>query len=99
MDCEIVIGKNKYDNNKIISENSQNDFWFHIQKMPSAHLILKCNCKKKNKCIKESAHKLKSSSKYKNLKNLKIVYTQLKNVKKTKEIGKVIIKNKSIISI
>jgi predicted ribosome quality control (RQC) complex YloA/Tae2 family protein len=87
----IIIGKNKEDNWKIFDEASQTDLWFHLDKFPSCYVILKGETTKEN--INLAAQTCKNNTKYRNLKNIGIIYTQKSNLKKGTEIGEVIIKN------
>ena len=94
---KISVGKNKNENWNILDNASENDIWFHINNLPSCHVILHIpdkNIKDKidNRVIKYVAEICKENSKYKNFKKIIIIYTKVKNVKKTKEIGCVITK-------
>lgn len=48
----IIIGENAKDNWNIIDMADQNDIWFHINNIPSPHIILKSNGKKINEINK-----------------------------------------------
>ena len=37
---DLTIGKNKVDNWKILDDAHENDYWFHLENMPSAHVIV-----------------------------------------------------------
>lgn len=93
---KIRIGQNKEENDKIITEADQTDIWFHLANFPSCHVIIKCN--KKFPIDKEMiyycATLVKENTKYKNFKKIKINYCPIKNIKKTNEKGKVIIKGR-----
>ena len=97
----IKIGKNKEENWKIIQESEDNDFWFHLNDYPSCHVIITSNGNKKldNKVLKRGAVLCKQYSKYSNFKNLEIIYTKIKNIKLSDEVGSVITKNTKIIKI
>tara|TARA_B100001989_G_C24334251_1_gene361609 strand:+ start:303 stop:641 length:339 start_codon:yes stop_codon:yes gene_type:complete len=97
----IKIGKNKEENWKIIQESEDNDFWFHLNDYPSCHVIISSNGNKKldNLILKRGAVLCKQYSKYSNIKNLEIIYTKIKNIKLSDEIGSVITKNTKIIKI
>lgn len=92
----IKIGENKDDNDLIIKEAMQTDIWFHLAKYPSCHVIISCS--KKNPVskgmIRYCAQLVKDNTKYKNINNLKINYTEIKNIRRTDEPGKVIISSK-----
>ena len=95
--CEYVIqiGENRYDNFDIIDKASGSDIWFHVEGLPSCHVILKTNEKKRdipNQVIKRCAYLCKINSKAKKLKTCNISYTTIDNVKKTDVIGQVEVK-------
>jgi len=92
----IKIGESQEDNDQIISEASQTDIWFHLENLPSCHVIISCD--KKNpiskEMIKHCANLCKINGKYKNHKKLRVNYCPTKNIKKTDVQGQVIIKSK-----
>lgn len=90
-DNTIIIGKNKEDNWKIFSEASNTDMWFHLDKFPSCYVVLKGEHSKER--IQLAAELCKNNTKYRNLKNVAVIYTEISNLKKGTEIGEVIIKN------
>jgi len=74
------------------------DLWFHLDEYPSAHVVISQQISNSddiyypNQIISLGSSYCKSYSKYgKNLHKAKIVYTQIKNLKKGKEVGEVII--------
>ena len=88
----LYIGQNAQENWDIIGNSHQNDIWFHAEGVPSCHVVLEVgNCKLIDKSIfkkcaitcKEHTNKLLS------IKKLKIIYTNIKNVKKSTIIGSV----------
>jgi predicted ribosome quality control (RQC) complex YloA/Tae2 family protein len=99
------IGKSAKDNFQVIDKGEPDDLWFHAKKESSCHVIaciaslkdleedeLKEIIKKGALLCKENTFKLAS------LHNITIMYTLLKNVKKTKTLGSVIVeKEKSIV--
>jgi len=93
----IKIGENKDDNDIIISQAKQTDLWFHLANLPSCHVVLSCD--KKNpptkKMIKLCAELCKNHTKFKKCYKVKVNYTEIRNIRKTKEKGKVIIKGKT----
>ena len=100
---DFLIGKNQQDNFNIIDKASKNDIWFHIHEKSSAHVIaiIPENLDKKQiyYIIKQGAIICKQISKYKNQKDIKIIYTNVNNIKKTNIIGSVILDNYKIIQI
>jgi predicted ribosome quality control (RQC) complex YloA/Tae2 family protein len=90
----ILIGRNKYDNFKIIDNAISSDVWFHVDGEPSCHVILKNTLKMREipkQVIKRCAYLCKINSKAKILKKCTIVYTQIEKITKTDTIGQVIV--------
>jgi len=88
------LGKNANENFKLIDETldmNENFWWFHLNDYPSGHCVIYTDHLEKSMLL-IAGKLIKQYSKQKNSKNVKIVYTQLKNLKKTKVIGQVIIK-------
>lgn len=106
---EFIVGQNAKENWKIIDDADGNDIWLHINNFPSCHVIIKKygleegdtenNINYSNQIIEIGANYCKEYSKYKNQKKVKIVYTLIKNVKKSIVIGSVNIKNEKYIII
>ena len=97
-----VIGENAKDNWEILDlykkENEQY-IWFHLNSFSSCYVIMCATLKDLDKSHINSylyygAELCKNNTKYRNLKNLKIVYTTLNKLTKTDEIGEVIISGK-----
>ncbi len=88
------LGRNAKQNFELIDEATDinnNYWWFHLDELPSGHCII--FNEEIDKCmIKIASLLVKNNSKFKNQK-VKIVYTQIKNVKKTKNLGEVLITN------
>lgn len=82
------LGENANENHKIIDDADKEDWWFHIDGYPSGHCIVeKIDIDIED--IRFASNIVKENSKYKNHKNLRICYTQVKNLKKTKNPGEV----------
>lgn len=90
-DNTIIIGKNKEDNWKILSEAENTELWFHLDKFSSCYVILKGEHSKER--IQLAAELCKSNTKYRNLKNVAVIYTEKSNLRKGELVGEVIIKN------
>lgn len=92
----IKIGSNANENDKLVKESKQTDIWFHLDKLPSCHVVISCDKKNpiNNQMIKYCAQLCKDNTKYKN-QTVKVKYTEIKHVKRTETPGKVIIKGKS----
>ena len=89
------------DKSKIINSNY---IWFHLNSFPSCYVIMYDTLKnlkdKYNEIDVElylhyGAQLCKNNTKYRNLKNLKIIYTTLNKLSKSDKIGEVIISGKS----
>jgi predicted ribosome quality control (RQC) complex YloA/Tae2 family protein len=93
---EIIVGRNAKENWNLIDNSEKEDLWFHIDDKPSCHVFIKkslnCNIIPMSIIIR-GAQLCKEYSKYKNDKKIKIIYTKINNIKKSKEIGSVIILN------
>ena len=90
------LGQNARENHLIFDQALKNDWWFHLNDFPSGHLIIESKDIIKDE-IKHAAFLVKDNSKYKNLKKIKVCYTQIKNLKKGKTLGEIIINNKPLI--
>lgn len=90
----IIVGENKYENSKIVKDSNEKDMWFHVENIPSCHVILKTNGLKRipRQVIKRCAYLCKINSKAKTLGKCNILYTFISNVKQTEIIGEVIVK-------
>lgn len=97
-DIKYKLGRNAEENFEIIDEAKKinsNYWWFHIENSPSGHCIV--YTEQLDKAIIQYAGSLvKEYSKLKNQKNVSIIYTQLKFVKKTKIIGEVTLSKKTM---
>ena len=88
------LGKNALENFKLIDDavdTNDNYWWFHIDGYPSGHCVIYTENIEKHMLI-YAGRLVKEYSKQKNNKKVKIVYTQIKNIKKTKVIGQVLMK-------
>lgn len=93
----IKMGKNAEGNDKIISEANQTDVWFHLNNLPSCHVIIKCNKDNPitNEMINYCAGLVKFNTKFRNISKVTIIYTEIKNIRKTNIKGQVIIRGKT----
>ena len=86
------LGRNAKENFDLIDDADPNDWWFHLEDYPSGHCIVNKESELldlDNKIKEVAGNLIKKYSKYKNNKNLKIVFTQIKNLVKTKTVGQV----------
>lgn len=87
---EAKIGKNAQENWDLIDGASPNDIWFHLKDHPSSHVILSVGSEKPSRnVIKACCVFCKQHSKMNSLKNITIIYTEIKNVSKSNTVGSV----------
>jgi predicted ribosome quality control (RQC) complex YloA/Tae2 family protein len=106
LDITFIIGQNAAENFQIIDDSQPDDLWFHVAEFPSCHVIAKINDIMANinrkdikYIVKQGAILCKQYSKYKSVKNLEIIYTEISNVQKTNVIGSVITSNTKNVTI
>lgn len=100
------IGQNAKENWEIFEKNKENNsnfLWFHLNSLPSSYVIMKFSiielkkmysAREIDKIMYYAANLCRENSKYKFLKDLKIVYATLKNLKKGEKEGEMIISGK-----
>lgn len=103
MEITYHIGTSAQDNFDLIDSSSPQDFWFHVEGLPSCHVVAvipeKLDKKQIHTIVKRGALICKQNSKYVSQKNLPIIYTKIENVQKTNIIGSVITTNTKTIII
>ena len=99
-----LIGRNARDNFDVIDEGYEDDLWFHAKDVASCHVVcllpneVMLTEKEKKILIKKGAEFCKQyTSKLTNLYNVPFIYTEIKNVTKTKTPGLVLTANLKII--
>lgn len=85
---EVVIGSNAKENWDIIKNSEPGHIWFHLNSFPSPHVIIRSHEPTEFE-IMEAAYLCKDNSKYKNIRNIKVVYTRVHNLELAKEVGSV----------
>ena len=92
------IGKKQKENFDVIDKGNINDLWFHATNISSCHVV--CNVPEKisrkelQYIVKKGALLCKdNTNKLKNIKNVEITYTYVKNITKTDIPGCVITQN------
>ena len=102
-DVRFIIGTSASDNFQIIDDADPHDIWFHVDGMPSCHVIARIdeswNRKQLPYIIKQGAVLCKMYSKYTHSRDLPIIYTAIQNVEKTRVVGSVNVKNEKKIHI
>jgi predicted ribosome quality control (RQC) complex YloA/Tae2 family protein len=86
----IVLGTNAKENFQLIDDANPNDWWFHLDDYPSGHCIVKHDVLDRE-IIEYAGRKVKENSKLKNEMKVVVIYTQIKNIRKTKTVGEVIL--------
>ena len=99
-----LIGTSDKDNFQVIDASDPEDIWFHIEGMPSCHIVAELkemyNKYEMNEITRFGAQLCKEQhAKYKPIQNLPVVYTEVKNIKKTKTVGSVVTKSTTMIRI
>lgn len=104
-DIVFKIGGNAQENSDLIDSSQPDDIWFHVDNLPSEHVVATISTDKKldkkqlSKIITQGAVLCKQYSKYASQKNLPIVYTRIKDLLKTEKVGCVIAQNQKVVSI
>ena len=92
------IGKNQNENFKVIDMGLEDDLWFHAKDESSCHVVCEIpddiDKKELRYIIKTGALLCKNNTnKLKSITNVEFVYTQIKNITKTKTPGCVLTQN------
>ena len=90
---EVVIGSNAQENWDIIENSEPSHIWFHLNSFPSPHVVIRSENPGDQEII-DAANLCKSKSKYKNIKNAKVVYCRVANLELASEVGAVNILSK-----
>jgi predicted ribosome quality control (RQC) complex YloA/Tae2 family protein len=93
------LGRNAKENFELIDEaNDINPdyWWFHLEDHSSGHCIVHTELMNKSIAL-YAGSMVKSNSKVNTTKNVKIIYTQIKNVKKNKTMGEVTLQQKPLV--
>jgi len=78
---KVLIGRNKNENKKILSLAKANDIWFHIQGIPSSHVIIKTDKQSLPQSIIQTAAKLCVDFSTSKAGEYKVDYTKRKFIK------------------
>lgn len=87
---KVRVGQTAKENWQIFEEAQPNHMWFHLDKLTSCHIICDNNDLNSQE-ISVLANLCKEHSKFKYLKNLKICYCEIGNLKKGGKEGELII--------
>lgn len=85
----IIIGQNVKDNDALLKKYGHTDYiWLHLKAYPSSHVVILHN-NPPEEILEAAANACKDSTKYRNIRNLKVSYTKYNNVQKTNVPGAV----------
>lgn len=86
---ECWVGEDAKDNWNILEKSDENDIFFHLTKFPSCFLILRNPVKVDKETIHQCADLCVRNTKYRNLGNIYVDYTMVKNVQRGEIFGEV----------
>ena len=86
-DVSFKVGQNAKENWELLSLD-ENYTWFHLKSFPSCHVVIEKKDTTQEDII-NGANLCLENTKYRNLKNIKVNYTLLKNIKKADKVGSV----------
>ena len=86
-DISFKIGQNAQENWELLSLD-ENFTWFHLKSFPSCHVVIEKRDPTQEEIV-NGANLCLENTKYRNLKNIKVNYTLLKNIKKADKVGSV----------
>ncbi|KAF9976338.1 Coiled-coil domain-containing protein 25 [Actinomortierella ambigua] len=103
--AKVYMGKDKFENEDLIKHGWEEDVWFHVDKLSSAHVYLRLNPGQTwdnipQALLDDLAQLVKANSIEGNKKNnLTIIYTPWSNLKKTgdMDVGQVSFKNNKLV--
>lgn len=81
-----ICGDNVVNNWKIIADSKPSHTWVHLKSFPSAHVVIR-SVNPTDEDIMYAAKLCKNESKFKNVGNIKAVYSKVKNLRLDPERG------------
>ena len=91
-DVKVYVGQSDKDNHELVIKSKSIYYWFHLKNFPSPHVVIETSNPTKQQ-LYYCANLVKKHSKQKNVYSIYVEYTQIKNLRPTKQIGSVILKN------
>ena len=104
---KFYVGQSAKENWELLDKANQTNIWFHLDSFKSPYVIMCCsidileelqntseNIPSVDHFLYYGANLCKEYSKYKYLKDIKVMYTDIKNVSKGTKLGEAIIKGK-----
>tara|TARA_B100001248_G_C27391382_1_gene462537 strand:+ start:861 stop:1184 length:324 start_codon:yes stop_codon:yes gene_type:complete len=92
-DIIILVGENAKENWQLLDNSQQNYTWLHLKNLSSPYVIINHSNPSKN-ILNYAASLCKSHSKFSQLRKIKVIYTQIKNLRKADKEGSVFVKGK-----
>lgn len=87
--CQIFIGRNKAENDKLLKDSDKQDHFFHLTTFPSCFIILKSSPYVTPQVLQYCADLCLQHTKYRHLNNVKVDHCRCKNVKSTSVPGEI----------
>ena len=87
----ILVGENKQENNILVKQSKPNWVWVHLEKGPSPHAVIEVERATRQELYK-AANLVVENSERRFDKNVKVIYTQIRNLRLTDNPGEVILK-------
>jgi len=92
------VGESAEENFDILDDATGEDMWFHVQGFSSCHVIaridgIELDKKQLRQVITQGCMLCKQYSRYAYMNNLVVIYTRVKNVRKTNIVGRVVTKD------
>ena len=81
------LGQSARENWELLDKALSTHLFFHLSSFSSGYLIMECKEKPSPESIRKAAEICKNGTKYRNLKDLKVDYTQCSNVMKGDKLG------------
>ena len=85
----ILIGESAQDNWDLIDKSDPEWVWLHLKSFPSCHVVIKSCDPPSTELLNYAGECCKNKTKFKNLRNLKISFCKIKNLKKSEKTGSV----------
>lgn len=89
-ECNCKIGRNSRENWELLAEPGDH-WWFHLESFPSPYVILGQESPSQVE-IRTAAELCKQYSKYRNYRDIYVIFTQVKYVKKGTVLGEAIVR-------
>lgn len=89
----ILVGRDREDNVRMLKAYGNTDYVFlHLKSYPSSHVCI-MNNRPCDETLQVAARACKANGKYRNLKNVKAIYTAYSNVRETDVPGAVVFRS------